>query len=143
MSDSTSTTIPSQIATRALELCIGRHYIPLSLMDPVPNQRRHDPSLVQEIYTGIRDAMTSDARTLWPMRVILTTKDENAINAIRHRQDLSDSQFRFLILDGQHRYRAAVKFLEEARRNLQTIKPEFLHWNCEVFRYGNHLHNVL
>jgi hypothetical protein len=143
MSDTTSTADPSQIASRALEHYIGRHDIPLALMDHMPIQRQHDQNLVEDIYNQISDAMTSDARKLWPMRVILSTTDENAINAIRDRQNLSDFQFRFCVMDGQHRYRAAVKFIEEAQRNQRTLDPEFLSWNCEVYRHGNRLYNVL
>jgi hypothetical protein len=138
------TTDPSKIATKALELYIGRHDIPLNLMDRLPSQREYDQKLVDDIYNKFQGDMTIEARKLWPMRVILLTTDEDAIKAISDRGDLSNFTFRFIVVDGQHRLRAALKFLEESRsKESPPLGPEYLSWNCEVYRNGNRLHNVL
>ena len=127
--------LPKQLC-RADELYIGRHDIPLGSMIRSKEQRAIDHELVQMILTNIAETMMTESRKLWPIRVIIATPDDETVTAILQRRDLTNSDHRFYILDGQHRHLAASLFVEKAQRNGEPIDPALLSWSCEIYRHG-------
>ncbi|KIM27430.1 hypothetical protein M408DRAFT_330103 [Serendipita vermifera MAFF 305830] len=131
------TTDMSQNAERHF---ITRHRVPIRKMKRLDGLRILDKVLTKEIRQRMDTESSLDERFTWPLKVIVLNATLAILEAIENKEDLSRHNVEYGILDGQHRYMAAMAYLDdkEAEAKAQGVPyPESrmeYYWYCDIYR---------